>query len=167
MVTEQSKINNLEQEILYLRQEISRLRMILDCHGINYIQQSPKNNCIKNVSTQDITREHALLLYSVFKGRKDVYSKRCNLKNGGSAYYTQCDNFWQPGICPKASGAKIKCFECSNRKWTPLRQRVLIDHLNGKKMMVQTLSVFILSFQMTLAIFLYLILTTMTTTLHR
>lgn len=133
MVTEQSKINNLEQEILYLRQEISRLRMILDYHGINYIQQSPKNNYIKNVSTQDITREHALLLYSVFKGRKDVYSKRCNLKNGGSAYYTQCDNFWQPGICPKASGAKIKCFECSNRKWTPLRQRVLIDHLNGEK----------------------------------
>jgi len=44
MVTEQSKINNLEQEILYLRQEISRLRMILDYHGINYItfNRAPK-----------------------------------------------------------------------------------------------------------------------------
>lgn len=35
-----------------------------------------------------------------FRGRKDVYVKRSSKKG----YYTQCNNFWKYGVCPKTRG---------------------------------------------------------------
>ena len=61
------------------------------------------------------TQKHAQYFYSFFKGRKDVYSKRAgkpNPKTGKTGYYTQCWNYWKPGICPKYEKKKIKCADC-------------------------------------------------------
>ena len=66
----------LENEICQLQQEISRLRLLLDQAGICYelpnIEEDPQDT----VMTVPITNIHAKILYSVFKGRKDVFSKR-------------------------------------------------------------------------------------------
>ena len=45
--------------------------------------------------------------------------------------YTQCNNFWKYGICPKRDGEKIKCQDCPSKDYTELRGKVILDHLQG------------------------------------
>lgn len=90
-----------------------------------------------------ITKEHAQFLYSVFKGRRDVYSKRSNREDGGSVYYPQCKNFWQEGVClkriakengelnGKKGKGKIQCMNCEARQWSLLEENILMRHLQG------------------------------------
>ena len=100
----------MENEICRLQQEISRLHLLLDQAGISYEQPHLQEEHQDTVLPVTITEEHAKLLYSVFRGRKDVYSKRGLRKDGGSSYFTQCDNFWKFGLCPKREGKKTKWF---------------------------------------------------------
>ncbi|WP_296879637.1 DEAD/DEAH box helicase family protein, partial [Thomasclavelia sp.] len=73
--------------------------------------------------------------YSIFKGRKDVYSKRAGKANktGYVGYYPQCNNFWKAGICAKRSSQRIKCQDCSNQDYKELNGYDLMNHLLGKK----------------------------------
>ena len=133
MMDESTHIKQMEDEICRLEQENTRLRLLLDQAGICYEHPVREEDARDTVMPVQITEAHAALLYSVFKGRKDVYSKRGVRKDGGSTYFTQCDNFWKAGICPKQAGLKVKCMECSHRRWTPLSKRALMNHLIGKK----------------------------------
>lgn len=99
-----------------------RLRSILDDAGISYALPPAE---------EKITTRHALEFYSLFKGRKDVFSKRTPRKDGSAAYYPVCENFWKEGICPRRDAARIRCMECEFRQWKPLNQRVLMNHLTG------------------------------------
>ena len=119
-------IRDQEQEIRYLRH-------LLDINGIPYDYQAYKESL---TTTQDneivfpeLTREHAISFYSMFRGRKDVFSQR-SAKKG---YFTQCDNFWEYGVCPKRSGEKVKCRECPNQKYTKLTIPAILNHLKGEK----------------------------------
>ncbi len=133
MIPDQSERAALENEICQLRQEISRLHLLLDQAGISYDRPPVQDEPQDMVEPVPITEEHARLLYSVFKGRKDVYSKRGLRKDGSSSYYPQCDNFWKYGLCAKRDGKKMKCADCPNRQWSPLTRRVLMSHLRGDK----------------------------------
>lgn len=113
---------HLIQRIHELELEVARLRQLLNRAGI----QAPT---IPEV--EDITPQHALFFYSIFKGRKDVFSKRTPRKDGTAAYYPVCRNFWKDGICPRKSGLKTRCMDCIHREWQPLTQRVLMNHLIG------------------------------------
>ena len=128
-----AQICQLENEICRLQQENSRLRLLLDQAGICYGQTTQKEDVQETVAPVPITEAHATLLYSVFKGRKDVFICRGIRKDGGASYFPQCDNFWKAGICPKQAGLKAKCMECSHRKWTPLTKRALMNHQTGQK----------------------------------
>lgn len=123
----------LENEICRLRQEIRRLHLLLDEAGICYDLPKMEAEAQDTVAPVPITEEHARLLYSVFKARRDVYSKRGLRKDGGSSYFTQCDNFWKYGLCPKRDGKKTKCAECPSLRWSQLTVRVLMSHLRGDK----------------------------------
>ncbi len=68
------------------------------------------------------------LFMSLFKGREDVYAKRWQNKNGKSGYSPDCYNEWKPGVCNKP---KIKCFECTNKAFEPLNEKVIEAHLKG------------------------------------
>ena len=125
-MAEYPDIKAMENEICRLQQEISRLHLLLDQAGISYEQPPVQEGVQDAVLPVPITEAHAKLLYSVFRGRKDVYSKRCLRKDGGSFYYPQCDNFWKYGLCPKREGKKIKCADCPNRRWSQLTQRILM-----------------------------------------
>lgn len=114
----------LKLRIAALEQENQRLRDLLAQHGI---ADTPP------VHSEVLTEKHAILLYSLFRGRKDVFSRRSVNKEGHAVYYPVCGNFWKNGVCPKRDGKKVKCMECSNRVWVPLTQRVLLSHLQGKK----------------------------------
>lgn len=94
------------------------------------VERQYENTCEdSSILLPDITPEHAKILYSWFKGRKDVYSRRS--KNKG--YFTVCNNFWKPGICPKNGGEKIRCLDCPNKDYKPLSIRALMAHLKGVK----------------------------------
>ena len=87
------------------------------------------------IKTEIITAKHVSYFYSVFKGRKDVYSKRSspNKDTGKAAYYTQCWNYWKDGLCPRKSGYKIKCDECKSQSHRELTPHILYNHLIGAK----------------------------------
>ena len=123
-------IQEQREEIYSLNEEIRRLQMLLSKAGIPYgksmyeyeektsiVRQSdpdlgdPRSTEEQFIIPETITQKHAQYFYSFFKGRKDVYSKRAgkpNPKTGKNGYYTQCWNYWKPGVCPKYEKKKIK-----------------------------------------------------------
>lgn len=114
--------SSLLQRIRELEQEIERLRELLDRAGIIYTP---------TLQEEHITPQHAIFFYNLFKGRKDVFSKRTPRKDGSAAYYPACQNFWKEGICPRRAGKKTRCMDCDHREWQPLNQRMLMNHLIG------------------------------------
>lgn len=133
---------DLQRRILELENENRYLKSLLDQVGISYaslpsalpdddIFTSDQGNRIIHV---EITRNHARKFFSYFWGRMDVFSKRYQNKNSGkTGYFPQCDNFWRQGICPKASGNRIKCRDCQNRAWTKLEAPTIEAHLRGNR----------------------------------
>ncbi|GGB48681.1 DEAD/DEAH box helicase [Oceanisphaera marina] len=69
------------------------------------------------------------LFQQLFIGRTDVHAIRWEGTNGRSGYAVACENEWVQGICKKP---KIKCADCSHRKFKPLDHKVLYAHLSGK-----------------------------------
>ena len=119
-------IRELESEIRYLRQ-------LLDSNGIEYDYQAYKESLASTeeggIEFPELTREHAIAFYGMFRGRKDIFSQR-SAKKG---YHTKCNNFWKYGVCPKKSGEKVKCFVCPNQDFTKLTVPILLEHLKGEK----------------------------------
>lgn len=116
-----------------LQQEICYLRSLLDAHGISYDYQGYKELLTKAVEEgiyfPELTREHAIASYGMFRGRKDVFAQR-SAKKG---YYTKCNNFWKYGLCLKKTGQKMKCGACPNQDYTKLTVNTILDHLRGEK----------------------------------
>ena len=136
-------ISELKKRIVELEKENAYLKTLLDKAGIPYtpVDLVPhtaheifdKNQAGRIIPVQ-ITRKHVQAFFSYFWGRMDVFSKRYQNKTTGKAgYFPQCDNFWKHGICPKASGTKVKCKDCPNRAWTKLQAFHIESHLLGKR----------------------------------
>ena len=132
--------NELTEHIKKLEAENQYLKKLLDDAGIPY--DKPDNNSEKDepsvvsIKEEPITKELVQFYYSMFKGRRDVYSLRSgkpNAKTGKHGYYTQCDNFWKAGLCGKKDGKNTKCQSCPNQKYKPLTGDVIYAHLTGVK----------------------------------
>ena len=81
------------------------------------------------VSSQSSEAEKISLFRSLFKGREDVYPRRFeSRRTGKTGYQPACANEWIKGICEKP---KIKCGDCENRKFLPLTDEVIRNHLLG------------------------------------
>lgn len=119
-------------QIEWLQKRIAYLENLLQSNRIPF-EGSISSQPAQSVLPTTITPGHARFFYSLFRGRQDVFSRRATLKNGNHAYFPVCDNLWVYGICPKKEGRKIKCADCTNRQWTPLTQRALMEHLMGNK----------------------------------
>jgi hypothetical protein len=119
--------------IARLESEIQYLKGLLDENGIRYdyeafIEAAKRKEPVE-IEFPALTAEHAIQFYSYFRGRKDVYVKR-NSKKG---YYTQCNNFWKTGVCPKKNQEKVKCQDCPAKDYTKLTISVILEHLKGTK----------------------------------
>lgn len=119
-------------QIEWLQKRIAYLENLLQSNRIPF-EGSISSQPAQSVLPTTITPGHARFFYSLFRGRQDVFSRRATLKNGNHAYFPVCDNLWVYGICPRKEGRKIKCADCTNRQWTPLTQRALMEHLMGNK----------------------------------
>ena len=70
------------------------------------------------------------LFRSLFRGREDVYPRRFeSRKTGKSGYAPACANEWVRGICEKP---RIKCADCSNRRFLQITDEVIGWHLSGR-----------------------------------
>jgi len=70
------------------------------------------------------------LFRSLFRGRTDVYPVRLeNRKTGKAGYAPTCANEWVRGVCEKP---KIKCADCSNRRFLQVTDEVIRRHLSGE-----------------------------------
>lgn len=122
-----------DDHIARLESEIRYLKGLLDENGIAYdyeafVEVSKREEPVE-IEFPELAAEHAIQFYSYFRGRKDVYVKR-NAKKG---YYTQCNNFWKTGVCPKKSGENVKCHDCPAKDYKELKISVMLEHLKGTK----------------------------------
>lgn len=136
-------ITRLQAQLNDLQLENQILKDILDNAGISYRQElirlhSTEELCeyepnqgarIQNPS--EITEKMAIMFYSRFWGRQDVYAKRNEKKETGEAsYYTQCHNFWKE-VCPKKHKQKINCKDCKYQSYKQLTKDDILAHLRG------------------------------------
>ena len=88
----------------------------------------------EDVAKQGVTRHSSpadkiALFRSLFRGREEVYPRRFeSRKTGRSGYQPACGNEWVRGVCDKP---RIKCSECSNRRFLPVTDEVVRWHLSG------------------------------------
>lgn len=123
----EDEIKKLYSQVEQLQSENTYLKRLLDEAGISYTRQ-------KEIAPIVITKQLARRFYSYFWGRTDVYSKRSvNKSTGKTGYYPQCENLWKDGLCPKKAGKKVKCGDCTNRKWRKLEAEQIMAHLRGEK----------------------------------
>jgi superfamily II DNA or RNA helicase len=130
----QQKVCSLESKLQYLQKVLSEAKIPYNTNLINV--SSPEEDQGARIISEVINTNHARYFYSMFKGRRDVYSKRGgkpNPKTGKTGYYTQCWNFWKDGLCPKKTGNKIKCGECKNQNYKSLTGDNIISHLRGDR----------------------------------
>ena len=124
--------NQKDKYVSDLESQIQYYKKLLDENGISYDYEAhlrALQSDVGNIVFPELGPEHANLLYSYFKGRQDVYALRSSKKG----YYTQCNNFWRYGICPKREGAKTKCQDCPSKAYKELKGRVILQHLHGFK----------------------------------
>ena len=91
------------------------------------LQQSSNTQVI---TTELSVNQKVALFQKLFQGRSDIFANRWENAKGRSGYSVACDNEWIKGVCNKP---KIKCSECSNRKYKALDDQIIYDHLSGKQ----------------------------------
>lgn len=121
------KLRKALAECARLKEENARLQALLGISaegGIHHTQET--SHTITNSSP---TEDKVTLFRSLFRGREDLYPVRWEGKNGRSGYTPACAHEWDKALCGKP---KIKCGDCENRKFLPVTDGVICDHLTGK-----------------------------------
>ena len=117
----ETKLQKLEEEKNNLQQELTKSYLDLQIHSNKLIS---KNN--SNFSPD----EKIKIFMNLFRGREDVFPKRWdNAKTGKSGYSPACFNEWVRGTCNKP---RIKCSECLNQAFIPLKENIIRKHLGGE-----------------------------------
>ncbi|GAB6009999.1 TOTE conflict system archaeo-eukaryotic primase domain-containing protein [Dysgonomonas reticulitermitis] len=133
------RIEELESENHILRTENKRLREFLGLPTEEEVQKQEVITAEKENATPEIVSsinkystpdEKIKQFMSLFRGRIDVYAKRCYSKNFNSSYYIPaCKNEWVKGLCDRS---RVKCKNCIGRELLPLKESVINAHLRNK-----------------------------------
>ena len=139
------RIEELESENRFLHAENKRLREALGLPLENIVPEKSiiepvgcsakgENNEISiadsSINKHSPPEEKIELFMSLFRGRTDVYVKRCYSKKYGSNYYIPaCKNEWVKDVCDRM---RVKCKDCSKRELLPLTKEVIDSHLRNK-----------------------------------
>jgi len=134
----QIKLQKALAECAALREENDRLKKLLSLPS-DGIPPMPKPTIAEPsiaysspahpVSDTSSIKNKIALFRSLFRGREDLYPARWEGKQGNSGYSPACANEWNRGLCVKP---KVKCADCENRKFLPVTDAVIRDHLLGK-----------------------------------
>lgn len=81
------------------------------------------------VTNGSSTRDKVALFRSLFGGREDVYPRRWeNADKGTAGYAPVCANEWKPGVCHKP---RVRCGACLNQAFVPVTDEAIDRHLRG------------------------------------
>ena len=117
---------------LRLQQENARLKELLTTQNISWDTKKPNPETIPSIKKTVLKyspEEKIALFRRFFCGRTDVYPVRWESKKGGAGYSPACENEWRPGVCEKP---RVKCGACKQRKFLPVTDRVIYNHLSGQ-----------------------------------
>jgi hypothetical protein len=78
------------------------------------------------------SQQKIALFRSLFRGREDLFPKLWTSRAGKKGYSPSCTNDWASGVCGKTRKPPVKCSECDNRKFIPVTDQVIMDHLQGR-----------------------------------
>jgi superfamily II DNA or RNA helicase len=118
---EQAEIARLERE---------RAAAMARLQGLQKTLQSLGSSAQAKRSLALPALEKVGLFRSLFRGQEDVFPRLwINAKTGRKGYSPACSNEWSPGICGKP---KVKCGECPSQAFVPVRERITLDHLQGR-----------------------------------
>jgi hypothetical protein len=126
--------DNPQEELERLRQENEVLKKRLEKHEPPPASQEPEQLSIlppdveatvatgmKPITNHSPVQEKIALFRSLFRGRDDVYAERWESEYSGKKGYSPvCENKWS--VNPK-----------EKKKYIPLTDQVIEDHLSGKK----------------------------------
>lgn len=136
-------ISHLQAQLNDLQLENQILKNILDGAGISYTGEIMRLRATEELCDYDtnqgariqfpseITEKMAVMFYSRFWGRQDVYAKRNEKKNTGeSSYFPQCNNFWTES-CYRKRKQNVSCSDCKYRSYKKLTKEDILKHLRG------------------------------------
>jgi len=125
-------MSNDPDELTRLREENARLIALLESHDIDWQPRAAATSPAPALSDESglSTDKKVALFRRLFRGRNDVYALRWeSTRSGKSGYAPACANEWRPGICEKP---RIKCADCDHRRFLPVTDAVVYDHLAGR-----------------------------------
>lgn len=131
------RIKELESENCLLRAENEQFRKALGLSDEEVAQkqefsavENEKQESISPINKYSPAGEKIKLFMSLFRGRSDVYARRCYSKRFDSSFYMPaCKNEWVRGVCERP---QMKCKNCPKRELTPLTEEVIDSHLRNK-----------------------------------
>ena len=129
-----SQIEDTEARLAALDQEratlVARLENLRRGHDAETSACQASSEYVGSTVTNDSPLSEKLALFRrLFHGRDDVYARRWeSAKTGRSGYQPACSNEWKPGVCAKP---KTKCADCPHRKFLPVTDEVILNHLRG------------------------------------
>ena len=60
----------------------------------------------------------------MFYGRRDVFARRYERKDGRGGYAPVCSNEWVRGVCGKCAKVRGDCATCAARDFMPISDKV-------------------------------------------
>jgi superfamily II DNA or RNA helicase len=77
--------------------------------------------------------EKVRVFRALFRGREEIFPTRfVSKKTGKAGYAPACANKFVRGVCELP---RVKCSECPNQAFTPVDDRMVLDHLRGRHVM--------------------------------
>jgi hypothetical protein len=113
----EKELADLNERKIQLEYEIKHLKSLQ--HSI--AEQTPSfiQKTKEGISSESSEDQKIRLFRSLFRGREDVFPKRFeSRRTGKSGYQPVCRNEWIRPLCQKP---KIKCGECDNRDFEPVK----------------------------------------------
>jgi len=128
----EDELSRLEHQRQFLLDQIASLKRERESLVLHTtIAERPAGYPAASISNHSGEDAKIALFRSLFRGREDVYARRFeSWKTGKSGYQPDCENEWLPGVCLKP---KIKCRDCNQRRFIPLSDAVIRNHLLGRK----------------------------------
>ncbi len=129
---EEARLAELERQ-----QEVARSRMAALRMELAILSQGepaePVPPVAAAVGAPATPEEKVRLFRALFRGREEIFPTRfLSKKTGKAGYAPACANKFLRGVCELP---RIKCSDCPNQAFTPVDDRVVLDHLRGRHVM--------------------------------
>lgn len=129
----QAELARAEARLAALGREQAEVRACVDGirRALAALAGSDGPTALDSSSTGLATPAAKIALFrSLFRGRADVFPRLwVNARKGTQGYAPVCANEWAAGLCQKP---RVKCGECPARRFLPVDDTVLRDHLQGR-----------------------------------